>query len=175
MGNETPEAAGRSEVMLSASYGDGDGECVCVFVCARGTETFHTNTAAPSVDWRPCLGFRASGLFSHLREFVFSSDMRKHSDPLTEILSNQSVFVGLCGLSLSCGATGYDMHISPLHSSAEINGEFLPNQSYLSSVEGSPYQAGGFCNHPQHVFDVFCQRSYFTNVFVYVYEKECVP
>lgn len=63
--------------------------------------------------------------------FIFSSDMRKHVGPLTEILSNQSVFVGLCGLRLSGEGTGFDMDISAriadIHSARyQINMEFLP-------------------------------------------------
>lgn len=42
MGNEAPEAAGRSEVMPSVAYDEGESVCVC----ARETKTFHTNTAA---------------------------------------------------------------------------------------------------------------------------------
>lgn len=42
MGNEAPEAVGRSEVMPSVAYDEGEGVCLCV----QERESFHTNTAA---------------------------------------------------------------------------------------------------------------------------------
>ena len=81
---------------------------------------------------------------------------------MTEILSNQSVFVGLCGLCLSSKRTGYDMDMSLLTYLAstltlcQINREFLRGLVLpVFSAGGSAYLVLHFCNYPEHVIFLF--------------------
>lgn len=107
MGNEAPEASGRSEVMPAAAREEGR---ACVCVCARGRNGFVQTRSRRGATWFHCLGCGAAGLFSHLRVFIFSSDTRKHFGSLTGILSNPSALLGLCGCLHE--GTGRDTHIS---------------------------------------------------------------
>lgn len=154
MGNEAPEAAGRSEVTPSVAYDEGDS----VFVCVWETKTFHTNTAALREKCRLASLFCASGLFLTW-ECLFSPLIRGN----TLALWQKSCLINQC-LSACVGrvlaAKAQDMICTYLCSHSWHSLRAPPDKQFLAGVLtrttcvlgwGSPYRAVGFRNHPQRV------------------------